>query len=198
MKINGPSLDKSKKYGMILANAERSAQRNPKTHEERKMTTEQTNKATRVRRSAEERLKDLQAKMDALKAKMAGTYDETKDSNYTTKRLGRMIARRETAISVANVLLNGKAATEKSPAVASLTSKIERAEAHLKTLRENETRALELLARVPSDIDTLRALLASAQAGNEIVFPTDLFVIPAEQSNEEHEAASVVAPAESN
>lgn len=164
------------------------------------MTTEQTNsnKTTRVRRTPEERLKALEAQMQAIRDKMAGTYDESKDERFVPKRLGRMIARRETAIGVANVLLNGKAGTEKSPPVASLRSKIERAEAHLKTLKDSETRALELTARVPADIETLRALLAKAQEGVEIVFPTDLFVIPNEKSDEEHEAASVVTPAESN
>lgn len=159
------------------------------------MTTNETtgNGGKRNRRTRLEMKAALEAKLAKLQAQIDGSYDESGDDSFLVKRLRRAIRRRETAMGNAATLLGGRAATEKSPAVASIDSKIENAEKRLADLRLAKTRALEIQARVPFDIDVLRSSLEGAEAGTVLEFPTGLYVLPgeSEKTDAEIEAGSV-------
>lgn len=144
-------------------------------------------KGKRNRRTRNEMIAAYEAKLARLKAQAEGTFDESDDDTYTVKRLRRAIRRRETAIGNAGTLLNGKAATEKSPAVPSILSKIENAEKRLADLRLAQKRAHEITAQVPFDVEKLTALLERAEKGEAVEFPTDLYILPGENDKTEAE-----------
>jgi chromosome segregation ATPase len=151
------------------------------------MTNGNSKGGKRNRRTRVEMLAELKAKQAKLEAQIAGTFDETTGDNYIVTRLKRAIRRRETAVGVANTLLHGKGATDKSPAVASIVDKIANAEKRLADLRMAQTRAFDTIARVPADVDVLRAALAEAETGKEVEFPTGLYILPGENDRTEAE-----------
>lgn len=161
------------------------------------MTTNESNggnektKGKRNRRTREQMLAEARAKVAKLEAKIAGNYDDSQEDGYMVKRLKAAIRRRETTLTTIETLLNGRAATEKSPQVAPIAEKIANAEKRLYDLRKAQTQAIETAARVPFDIERLREVLAMAEGGSEVEFPTGLYLIPNEKTDAEHEAASV-------
>jgi uncharacterized protein (UPF0335 family) len=157
------------------------------------MTTNENNggKGKRNRRTRLEVMAELKAKLAKLEAKVAGVYDDSQEDGYTVKRLKAAIRRRETAQGTAETLLNGRAATEKSPQVSPIDEKIANAEKRLADLRKAKTQAMETIARLPFDIEVLRTLLERANKGEAVEFPTGLYLIPGEKTDAEHEAASV-------
>ncbi len=155
------------------------------------MTNDNSKGGKRNRRTRVEMAAELRARLAKIEAQIAGNFDESTEDGFMVTRLKRAIRRRETAINTAETLLNGRAATEKSPAVAGIDAKIENAEKRLADLRAAKGRALETQARVPFDVDVLRAALDSAVAGNEVEFPTGLYVLPGETTDAEVEAGSV-------
>jgi predicted nucleic acid-binding Zn-ribbon protein len=150
--------------------------------------TQKRNRRTRV-----EMLAALQEKLDRLKAQVSGTYDPTNDEGtYIVQRIRRAIRRRNTAMGNANTLLNGRPATDRSPAVAPVGEKIANAEHRIAELRKAQNRATEILSNVPGDIERLEALLKRAESGDEVEMPNDLYMLP---SDEDRTSAEVEASA---
>lgn len=153
------------------------------------MTTQKRNRRTRV-----EMLAALEAKLEKLKAQVSGTYDPTTDKGtFIEQRLRRAIRRRNTALGNAQTLMEGRPATERSPSVSPIDTKIENAEKRLADLRAAKARAVEMQAQLPFDIERLEALLAKADEGEEVEFPNDLYRLPneGERTDAEIEAGSV-------
>ena len=149
--------------------------------------TNESKGGKRNRRTRVEMAAIYEAKLAKIKAQIAGNFDETADDSYMVTRLKRAIRRRETALTTAGTLLNGRAATEKSPMVPSIGEKIANAEKRVADLRAAQNRAIEAQARVPFDVDVLRELLASAEKGEAVDFPTTLYVLPGENERTEAE-----------
>lgn len=161
------------------------------------MTNETTNEkgGKRSRRTRVEQLEFLRQKMAKIEAQIAGNFDETQDDSYMVTRLKRAIRKRETALKAAGTLLNGRAATENSPAISAIAVKIANAETKLANLRTAVVRATEAEGRLPFDIATLRETLERASKGETVDFPEGLFVLPNEatRTEAEIEAGSVVS-----
>lgn len=155
------------------------------------MTTNETENGKRNRRTRKEMLEAARAKLAKLEAQVAGTWtgDES-DDNYMAKRLKAAIRRRETAIKNAETLLKGRAATKNSPAVSDIDTKIKNAEKRLSDMRDAKNRANEILARVPFDVETLQDALVKVDNGDEVEYPTGLYILPqeSEKTEAEHEA----------
>lgn len=147
----------------------------------------------RPRRTIEQRRADLMAELARLDAKAAGTFDPSQEEGYGLKRLRAAVRSRETAMGNATAVLNGKPGTEKSPAVSSIGVKIANARARLDNLILAEQRAVEILAALPADIETLRGLVERAEKGETVEMPTNLYRLPGEdeQTDAEREAAFV-------
>ena len=155
------------------------------------MTTNENK--TRNRRTRAQMIADMETKLAKLRAQAEGKFDPSTDENYGVKRLRSAIRRRETLLTTACVVLNGRAATDKSPAVADIDQKIANAEQRVANLRLTKDRAIEQTAALPGDIDTLRALLARAEAGETVEFPTTgLYPIPENKTEAETEAGMAV------
>lgn len=153
-------------------------------------TNENKNKGSRNRRTRVEVAAELRARLAKIEAKIAGNFDETAEDSYIVTRLKRAIRRRETAVKVAETLLNGRAATDKSPMVPNIDTKIANAQKRVLDLQDAKSRAYETAARVPFDIASLRGLLETASTGETVEFPTDLYILPEEKSDAEHEAGA--------
>lgn len=151
-------------------------------------------KVTRHRRTVKERLEALEQERLRLLAIQEGTYDETQEDGHMVKRLKAAIRRRETVIKAAGTLVNGRAATANSPMLPPIAVKITNAENAVKRLKESLDRAVAIQAAVPFDIEVLTGLLAKAQAGDAVEFPTNLHPIQddSKRTDAEVEAASVV------
>lgn len=159
----------------------------------------ETNKQGRNRRTREEMIAAVEAKLARLKAQAEGTYDETADDTFLVKSLKRAIRSRETAIKQSQTLLRGRAGTEKSPAVADIEQKIANAENRVMNLHAAKARALEMEARLPFDVQNLRELLERAEKGETVNMPTDLYILPnqADRTDAEIEAGTVLTSDES-
>ena len=142
-------------------------------------------------RTPEEIIADLEKKIEIQKAKAAGTYDPEKDS-YGVKRIRAALRRRKTALHAAEVTINGRAATAKSPALNGIDDKIDNARSRLDNLTETRNRAMLSIANLPDDIRVLEDLVQRAEKGEEVEFPTGLHHIPGDQTEAEAETASVL------
>lgn len=148
----------------------------------------------RKRRSPEELYQEALAKAEMYKAKMEGTYQPENDS-YGVKRIRAALRKRKTALHAAQVTIDGRASTDKSPALNGIDAKIENAERRLEQLRETRERAMEQIAALPSDIETLSELVERIEDGEaEPEFPKGLHRLPGEgeQTEAEAEVASVL------
>jgi hypothetical protein len=158
------------------------------------MTTNENNKGgKRNRRTRVEMLESMRAKVAKIEAQIAGNFDETADDSYMVTRLKRAIRRRDTAMKVAAAVLGGRVATENSPAVSDIETKILNAQKRLTDLTETKARAIETNGRVPFDLETLNDALRRAVAGETIEFPTGLYVLPGEGERTEGEIEASAA-----
>jgi len=154
------------------------------------MTTNENKGGKRNRRTRVEVAEVLRAKLAKLEAQIAGNFDATKDDSYIVTRLKRAIRRRDTALKLAATIIGGKSATENSPAMSDIDTKIANAQKRLADLTETKARAIETQARVPFDLETLNSALASAVKGETVEFPSGLYVLPNEQTEGEAEAGA--------
>jgi hypothetical protein len=154
------------------------------------MTTNENKGGKRNRRTRVEVAEALRAKLAKIEAQIAGNFDATKDDTYIVTRLKAAIRRRDTALRVAATVLGGKKATENSPAMSDIDTKIANAQKRLADLTETKARAIETQARVPFDLQTLNAALEVAVKGEPVEFPSGLFVLPSEQTEGEVEAGA--------
>jgi chromosome segregation ATPase len=130
----------------------------------------------------------LEAKLAKLQAQAEGTYSDEGDT-LVTKRLRSALRKRKTLLHRAEVLVNGRARTEKSPAMNGIEDKIENARKRLADLEDSQRRANEQIASLPFDIQTLTEALEAIERGEEVDFPTDLYRIPGENTTTETEVA---------
>ena len=144
--------------------------------------------------------------MAAHYAKLAEQYQEKAErqargeriqGNSMVSRLKRALRTRETLLNRAQVTVNGKAATAKSPALPTIDEKIANVEKRLADYRETRSNALAQIAEFPQDIETLKALLASIDAGDvdpdDVEFPRDLHKAPGEGSTTSGEAETLAS-----
>jgi len=152
----------------------------------------------RNRRTRQEMLEKRLAEVAKLQAQIAGNFDESSDDSYMVTRLKRAIRRRDTALKVAGTVMGGRAATDNSPAVSDIDTKIANAQKRLADLTETKARAIETQARVPFDLETLNAALASAVKGETVEFPTGLYILPGEGEKTEGEIEAGAAHADNS
>jgi len=143
----------------------------------------------RTRRTREQIMADLERKLEAMRAKAQGTYDESQDETFIVKHLRRAIRRNETAVRNADTLLQGRPGTDKSPAIADIDSKIANAEQRVRDLNAAKTAALTVQAQAPFNIQKLTATLALAEAGETVEMPGDLFALPGDDTDVQKEVA---------
>lgn len=151
------------------------------------MTTNENSGGKRNRRTRAQMAESLRAKLAKIEAQIAGNFDETADDSYMVTRLKRAIRRRDTALKSAATLLNGRHATDNSPAVSDIDTKIANAQKRLADLETAKSRAIETNGRVPFDLEVLNAALATAAKGETVEFPTGLYVLPGENEKTEAE-----------
>lgn len=110
------------------------------------------------------------------------------------KRLNAALKRRQTLLGRAQVVINGKLATAKSPATNTIEVKIENAVQRLADLRQTQSNAIEQLAELPDDIERLELLIEEHKGGADVEFPTDLYRIPGveEQTDSEAEFSAAI------
>ena len=139
--------------------------------------------AKRQRATRQEMIERLQAKLERLQQQEAGK-PVASTTPLGVKRLRAAIRKRRTALHRANVLLDGHAGSEKSPAINGIAAKIENAQRRLESLIEARDRAVEQIENLPGDIERLEAALAQAEAGGEIEFPEGLTMLEASNDAE--------------
>jgi hypothetical protein len=110
------------------------------------------------------------------------------------KRLTAALKRRNTLLGRAQVVINGKLATAKSPATNTIEQKIENAIARVADLRQTQSNAIDQLAQLPEDIERLTLLIEEHKGGTDVEFPTDLYRIPGveEQTDSEAEFSAAI------
>lgn len=140
----------------------------------------------RKRATRKEMIERKKAELEKLLAQEAGTYTGDEGSDIA-KRLRKAAKKRKTLLHRAQVLLFGRPATEKSPAVNGIEEKIENAQKRLDNLIESKRRAEEQVANLPFDIEKLELLLEEDERGEEVEFPTDLFRIGGKETDREVE-----------
>lgn len=147
------------------------------------------------RRTDEEMLAHFEAEkqriLDRMQAKAEGR--PVTEGSGLSSRLKRAKRTRETALHRAQVAVNGKAATAKSPALPTIEEKIERAQKRLDDLIETQNRALEQIAELPKDIERLELLIEAEAAGDDVEFPKGLYRLPGEGEQTEGEAETVAS-----
>lgn len=159
------------------------------------MTNETTNetKGKRNRRTRAQVAEALRAKLAKIEAQIAGTFDESSDETLLVQRLKRAIRRRDTVLKSALTLLNGKPATQNSPAVSPIDAKIAGFQKRLDDAIAAKARAIETIERLPADQATLNVALAAAVKGELLEFPTGLYAIPGESERTETEVEAASA-----
>lgn len=159
------------------------------------MTENQENKKrTKVTRSIAERKAAALAELAKLEAMENGTYVRGSNSEEPTilTTLRSMLRRRETVLKSADIFLNGRAASPKSPALNGVDTKIANAQKRIASLQEAKARQEDLFANLPFDIGRLEALVERAEKGEDVGIPQDLHPIPektAKKDDAEHEAS---------
>lgn len=150
--------------------------------------TNDSNKRKRATR--EEMIRRTEEKLAKLKAQAEGSFTPDAET-LTVKRLRNALRRRKTALHRATVMLNGRAATEKSPSMNGIDEKIENARKRLADLEASKSRAEERVANLPFDISRIETILEDAEkSGTEPTFPDDLFPLDNESTESEVEVAA--------
>jgi len=158
---------------------------------------------TNTKLTKEERLAKqkaaLLAKLAIVEAKENGTYQIKREG---VKALKFALRTRRTALHAAQVLVNGRAPSAKSPALPTIVDKIKNAEKRLAGLIEGRDRAIDFLENLPADIDLLEGLVTVAESGDSnepVKMPTGLFHMDkANETDVEVETRAAVEQAESN
>lgn len=147
----------------------------------------------KTKRSKEVLLAEAQERVAKLMAQIDGTYVRENEEKTGIKAVRFALKRRKTELHRATVLVNGRAATAKSPALAGIHEKIANAGERLEKLREAAWRGEDFMANLPFDIGRLDALLQLAETeGEEIEVPTGMFKIGGEDERTEAEIEAKV------
>jgi hypothetical protein len=151
---------------------------------------------TRKTRTIAERKADLIAKLAILEAKENGTYVRENAEKTGLKAVRYALRRRKTELHRAKVLVEGRAATANSPALAGIMDKIENAEQRLAKLREAAEKGENFIANLPFDIDRLEKLVLVGEAGDDVEVPSDLTRLGNEADRTDAEIETKVATSE--
>lgn len=144
------------------------------------------------RATRDEMIAATEAKLAKLLAQKSGEYVD----DSIVKRLKNRLSKVNRTLRAANLTVNGVAGSEgKGWSRSPIAEKIATTEARLESQRESQRRATEEMARLPFDVKSLEALVASAEQGDEVEFPTDLYPIGNEQdrTDEQHEAHAIAS-----
>ncbi len=143
---------------------------------------------TRNRKTREEMLAFRVAQVEKLQAQIEGSYRD-ENENDVLKGLKKRLRRTNTELRSAQITLDG---TEVRSTIA---AKIRRTERHLASQIETQARAEASVAALPFDIERLKALVAAAEAGEDVEFPADLTRLAGDEdrTDEEHEAAFIAS-----
>lgn len=129
---------------------------------------------------------EMEAKLSKYRAQEAGTFRD-ENENDILKALNKRLRKTSTVLKAAGITVNG------SDVRSSIADKIAGTQKRLESQIETQRRAEEQIAALPFDVERLQALIATAEAGEDVEFPTDLTRLGDEQerTDEEHEAAFV-------
>ncbi len=139
------------------------------------------------RRTRAQMIEEWKAKITKAEAQEEGTYDSDSET-LVGRRLRGAMKKRKTILHRAGVLLQGRAATEKSPPMNGIVQKIERARQRLADLIESGARAEQQVANLPFDIERLAELIEAEEKGEDVEFPNDLLRLPGEGEQTDTEA----------
>jgi hypothetical protein len=140
------------------------------------------------RKTRQEMIEFRQAQLAKLLAQEDGTYEGDGETTIL-KSLNRALKTRTKALFHARVLIDGRLPSDsgKSPAVNSIHVKIANAQSRLDMLNESKRRAEEAIANLPFDIDDLTDRVTLAEAGEDVEFPNDLYLLPGDKTDRENE-----------
>ncbi len=146
---------------------------------------------TRNRKTQVEMLAERKRQVEVLEAKIAGNFQDESE-NAVLKSLRKRLRKTNTALSAADITMNGKG--PRKP----IADKIAGTEARLASQIETMENAEVYLAKLPFDVENLEALIASAEQGDDVEFPSDLHRLQGDEdrTEEEHEAAFLAKEAE--
>jgi len=130
-------------------------------------------KLTKEERLAKQKAK-LLAQLAIVEQKEAGTYQIEREG---VKALKFALRKRNKVLHAAQVLVNGRAATSKSPVLPTVASKIQNLRDRLTNMIEGADRANLFLENLPKDIELLEGLvvIAEGDTGEIPPMPTDLY-----------------------
>lgn len=165
------------------------ARTKPETESNTEKESMSTNTNKRKRATRQEMIERLEAKLAKLQAQAEGSFTPDAET-LTVKRLRSALRKRRTLLHRAEVMVNGRPGTEKSPATNGIDEKIENARKRLADLEQSKRNAEERIAALPFDIERLESLLEQSETGAEVEFPTDLFPIGGEATETEVEVAA--------
>lgn len=152
---------------------------------------------TRNRRTQTQMLAHFEAEAERLRNAIAGKPDTASESGVL-KSLKRRLRKTQTELRAANLTINGQTNTEGGVMRKPIADTIEATKARVASQIETRDRANEFQARLPMDVERLEALIASAEQGDTVEFPSDLTRLSDDQdkTTEQHEASAVITQAD--
>lgn len=151
-----------------------------------------SNAPKRTRKTRAEMIEATRAKLAKLEAQAAGEYVD----DSIVKRLKTRLSQVNRELRSANTLVSGVTGKDgKGWTRKPIAEQIAYTESRLESQRESQKRANEFVAALPFDVQTLEALIAAAEQGEEVEFPNDLTMLQRseERTDEQHEANAVHA-----
>tara|TARA_R110002096_G_scaffold160724_2_gene327013 strand:- start:6 stop:494 length:489 start_codon:yes stop_codon:yes gene_type:complete len=142
-------------------------------------------------------LAHFEAEAERLRNAIAGKPDTASESGVL-KSLKRRLRKTQTELRAANLTINGQTNTEGGVMRKPIADTIEATKARVASQIETRDRANEFQARLPMDVERLEALIASAEQGDTVEFPSDLTRLSDDQdkTTEQHEASAVITQAD--
>lgn len=147
----------------------------------------------RNRRTAAEMAEHYRAMAARCEAIAEGKGSDN-PSQGIVKRLKARLRKTNTELRAAQITINGVATEDRKGFVRSpIADKIAGTIKRLESQRETQARAEEFTASLPFDVERLTALVAAAEQGEDVEFPTDLVRLSNEEekTDEQHEAAHI-------
>ena len=135
-------------------------------------------KKRRRRRTREERMQELQRKLERMQMQASGEF-VPQDDPTGEKTVRRALKKRQTAIRNAQELIDGKPNPEKPGKYLAnpIDIKIENKERQLRNLYAERDEANRQLAELPVDISRLESLVERVESGETVELPEDLHPI---------------------
>lgn len=147
------------------------------------------------RATRKEMIERKRAELEKLLAQEEGSYQEdTSSDSFQVKMMRKALRRRNTLLNHAQVAIDGKPATAKTPALSTIYDKIARLEERLQDAYQTRDNAELAVARLPFDIENLEKALADYDAGEveEVVWPELSFPTDADPTEHDAEVAASI------